>query len=372
MKIETNPYSDIKTDNRNRVFNLIREAGSVSRPNVSRQLGISIPTAIQHINELEEMGCIRADGSLGNTGGRRAKSYSVNAEYRYAMGVYILAEKLIITAADFCGNQLQTETVKIMFTMDNAYYMELSDLLEERIDRWKIDRKKILGVGIALPALVTEDRQRVYYGKVLNFTGISVQELGRYIQYPCRLYNEADAAGYAEIAQCKDTKNAFYISLGEHVGGAVLIDGNIYNTKSGKVGHLTMVPGGKKCYCGRKGCFETVCNASILREACGGEVSDFFKKLESGDSGCVHTWKKYVQYLAEAIVNVRMLFDNRIIVGGGVAQYMPSHFDELLSLATELDTFDNPADYLRFSQVQNGAAALGSALPFIHELWQNL
>lgn len=253
MAVESNPYLDIKTDNRNRIFKLIREAGSISKPGVARDLGISLPTAIQHINELESQGCIKEGESIGQTGGRRAKSYCINEDYRFAVGIYIFAEKIIITAADFLGKQLQADTIKCTFKMDNSYYMELGEILEGKIDEWGIDRKKILGVGIALPGLVTEDYQRVYYGKTLNITGVSVQELGKYISYPCRLYNEADAAGYAESIQNGENADAFYINLGEDVGGAVLINGKIYggqNAKSGKVAHLMMVPNGKKCYCG--------------------------------------------------------------------------------------------------------------------------
>lgn len=374
MKVEANPYSDIKMDNRKRVFNLIREE-EISKPEVSRRLGLSIPTAIQHINQLEEDGCIKEGGSIGHTGGRRAKSYTVNGEHRYAVGLYIFKEKVIVAAVDFCGRQVGMDTVDCVFSMQNDYYRKLSELLEEKIVQWKIEEDRILGVGVALPGLVTEDGRHVYYGKTLNFTGISVQELGKYIPYPCRLYNEADAAGCAEIAFGKDIKDAFYISLGERVGGVVLIDGRIYGGeygKAGKVAHLTLVPGGKACYCGRRGCFDTLCNASVLKAVCEGEIQDFFEKVEKGDRVCVDAWDTYMQSLAEAVVNVRMLFDSKVIVGGVVRKYMEPYFPQLLQKATELDTFDNPADYLSLSRVKDGAAALGSALPFIHELWQNI
>lgn len=375
MKSTSNPYFDIKIDNRNRIFNLIRETENVSKPSVPRKLGISIPTANQHIKELEELGCIREGENLGQTGGRRAKSYSVNEEFRYAIGAYIFAEKLIVTATDFAANQLPTVIEQCVFKLENSYYRKFAELVESYIDKYIIDREKILGVGIALPALITEDHQWVYYGKPFGFTGMSAQDIGKYLSYPCRLYNAADAAGFAEIAQYGEKNDAFYISLGESIGGTVLIDGKIYggqNAKSGKIAHLMIVPGGEKCYCGRKGCFDTVCNAGVLRKACGGDVDDFFKMLRDGDSICTEEWEKYLRYLAEGIVDVRMLFDSKIILGGIVSEYMEPYFEELLEYATELDTFDNPADYLQLSCAKKGGAAFGSALPFVHECWQKI
>lgn len=373
--MESNPYIALKTDNRNRIFNLIRESGRISKPEVSRKLGLSIPTAIQHINELVSLGCLKEGETLGKTGGRRAKSYTVNETFRYAIGIYLLAEKFVITAADFCGNFLETDTIRLPFLMNNTYYKELGRILDEHIQLWRLEPQKILGVGIALPGLTTEDQQLVYYGKALNITGLSTLELARYIPYPCRLYNDSDAAGYAEISQNAKIRDTFYIYLSENIGGAVLIDGKIYggeNAKSGKIGHMTMVPDGKTCYCGRKGCFETVCSASVIRNVCGGEIPDFFLELKNGNSSCLNAWNTYLDYLAKAIVNVRMLFDTQIVLGGTISEYMEPYFPDLMERVTALDSFDNPTGYLALCRAPHNAAALGSALFFVHDLWHEI
>lgn len=57
---------------------------------------------------------------------------------------------------------------------------------------------------------------------------MTAAEIGKYIPYPCRMYNDADAAGYAEISKSEDLTDAFYISLSNNVGGSVLIDHKVY------------------------------------------------------------------------------------------------------------------------------------------------
>ena len=169
--------------------------------------------------------------------------------------------------------------------------------------------------------------------------------------------------------------DTFYINLGENVGGAVLVDGKLYSgpgKKAGKVGHIMMVPKGKKCFCGRRGCLNTVCGAEALRKACSGEIEDFFRKVKAGDVTCAKVWDNYLHYLSEAIVDLRMLFDCKVIVGGGITEFMEPYFDDLMKRTTEIDTFDNPTGYLRWGRIKIGAAAFGAALPFIHELWQNV
>lgn len=372
--MESNSGSDLKNNNRNRVFNLVRDSGSITKPNVSRELGLSLPTAIQHMRELEEMGAIKEGVSVGYTGGRRAKGYSVNENYRYAVGMELTLEEIRLTVVDFCGNQIQADVTERPLIMDQHYYKELGGLLNESLEKWKIAPEKVIGVGIAVQGLVTNDYQQVYYGGGFGIAGLSIDELGSYIPYPCRMYNNSDAAGYAEIlgdAKCRD---AVLIRLEKEVGGAVMIDGKLYrgeNGKSGKVAHMQLVRNGKMCYCGRKGCFNTLCNRKVLEDACEGELAEFFDKLENGDQTCREVWKEYLQSLAEGIVNLRMLFDSRVIVGGMIAEYIKPYFQELLKKAVVLDTFDNPETYVQLSSRDYLAPALGAASILLHEFWQN-
>ena len=56
-----------------------------------------------------------------------------------------------------------------------------------------------------------------------------------------------------------DLTDAFYILLSQHVGGAMIRNHQVElgeNTRAGEIGHMTMIPFGKACYCGRSGCLE--------------------------------------------------------------------------------------------------------------------
>lgn len=93
-----------------------------------------------------------------------------------------------------------------------------------------------------------------------------------------------------------DLTDAFYISLSNNIGGAILIGQKVYKgegPRSGEVGHMTIIPDGRECYCGQRGCFETYCNASILSDLSDGDLTLFFEKLEAGDKACMEAWKEY-------------------------------------------------------------------------------
>lgn len=370
MKKESNVQQDLKRENRNKVFKKILESGSISSPALGYELQLSRPTVKQNLNELSELGLIYESGSVGHTGGRRAKTYSVVLDKKSAIGIDLTRNHISIVVSDLSENIIYEKRVRHPFSMEEEYLRYLGELVKEAVESQHISEEEILGVGIAVPGLITEDHKKIFYGEILKFTGVSVEEIGKYIPYECRLYNDADAAGYAEISKNKELTDAFYISLSNNIGGSILINHKVYKgegPRSGEIGHMTIIPDGKACYCGQKGCFETYCNAALLSNLFDGNLANFFEALESGREDCQKVWEEYLRYLSIAVNNVRMLFDCKIILGGYVGAYMETYLPSLKEMAASRNTFEKNAEYLRVCKVKKEALALGSALPFIHE-----
>jgi len=374
MKRETNIQLDLKYENRNRVFNHILASESISSSALSYDLQLSRPTIKQNLTELLEQGLIYESGSIGYTGGRRARTYSVVKKSWVSIGVDITRNHITVIMVDLTGTLIYEKRVRRPFSLDDAYMRYLGNLVEEAAADQNVD-EEVLGVGIAVPALITEDHKKIFYGEILSFTGETVDTFAKYIPYPCRLYNDADAAGYAEISYRKDLSDAFYISLSNNVGGSILIDHKVYKgegPRSGEVGHMTIIPDGGSCYCGQKGCFEVYGNASLLADLFDGDLAMFFKELDNHNPVCTEAWQDYIKNLSIAVNNVRMLFDCKVILGGYVGAYLEKYLAEIKELAKERNTFENNADYLLVCKVKKEALALGAALPFVHEFWKSV
>ena len=375
MNKETNILLDLKAENRNKIFNKILELGSASGPELAYELKLSRPTITQNVNALKEDGLVYECGTLGHTGGRRAKTYAVNGKSRVAIGLDITQNYITVVMIDLCGEIVYEKRIRKLFGLKDSYMRQLGELVKEAVQSNQVEERQVLGVGIAVPGLITEDYKTVFYGEILEFTGADVKEFGKYIPYPCRLYNDADAGGYAEISKRPELSDAFYISLSNNVGGAVLIDHKVYKgegPRSGEIGHMTLVPDGKTCYCGKKGCMEAYCNARILSENTGGNLEKFFQQLAVGNEKYEEIWEEYLKYLSIAVNNTRMLFDCKIILGGYVGAYIEEYLPALKRKAASRNTFENNAEYLLACKVKKDALALGSALPFVHEFWKNI
>ena len=99
------------------------------------------------------------------------------------------------------------------------------------------------------------------------------------------------------------------------------MDGSLYmgnHLRAGEFGHNTLVPGGRRCYCGKEGCLDAYCSARLLADHADGNLVAFFDGLRDGDAEKQAVWREYLGYLAIAVNNLHMSFDCDVIVGGYV------------------------------------------------------
>lgn len=375
MLREKRSYNELKQSNRNRIYRWIYEQKSVSRQDLVFELQLSLPTVTQNLLQLMEEGLIEENGSFGNTGGRRARAYQITPEARVSIGLDITRNHITLVVVNLNGQIIYRVRVRHRFSLTDEYFKKLGDMVEEAVLKLTLKTGQILGVGIAVPGLISEDGRTVFYGAILDFEGTTCEELGKYILYPCHLYNDADAAGYAEACMTQKNEDSFYISLSNNIGGSILINRQVYKgegPRSGEVGHITIVPDGRECYCGHRGCFEAYCNATLLSEQSDGDLEKFFNRLKNGDASCLLAWEEYVKYLVIAVNNVRMLFDCKVILGGYVGAYLDEYMDEIRQKAVERNPFENSGAYLQVCQVKKDALAAGGALPFVIEFMDNV
>ncbi len=89
------------------------------------------------------------------------------------------------------------------------------------------------------------------------------------MEVPVIVTNDANAAAMGEMifGGAKNMKNFIVLTLGTGLGSGIVINGDMvygHTGFAGELGHTIIVPGGRRCGCGRKGCFETYASASGL------------------------------------------------------------------------------------------------------------
>lgn len=356
---------EIKKNNCIKIYSYIYNCRRTSKQTIAQALSLSMPTVNQNLKILEDLHLITREGFYESTGGRKASVICCTSEAKIAIGIVILKETVSMCLINLYGEIIKETHCSETFQNTDSYYQKIGSTLEAFLKEIPVDRENILGVGIAIQGLVSSSGEEVVYGTLLQNTGSSIQKFQQFIPYPCHLIHDTEASAGAEFWHNEEIKNAIYLVLNHNLGGALIINGRIHQG-SGIIEHMTLFPEGKQCYCGKKGCVEAYCSANSLRQDSGLPLELFFQQLRIGNEKCRYIWDGYLQNLALAMDNMRMLVNCKFVIGGYLQQFMNDEdFTRLANYISEITAFSMiPVSFVQ-SRHGNKAAMLGAALYYI-------
>lgn len=356
----------VKQKNRVKTAMYILNHDGVSRQEIAMALGFSMPTVFQNVSELIESGIVCENGEYGSTGGRKAKILSIRQGVCCTVGVEITAHHVRLILMDMSLKLLDIEAKRCPYEDTTAYYQQLGSLIQAFIEKNHVGPgygQQVVGVGIALPGIIDQERNLLIKSHALDVENVALWQFSQNIPYDVMLGNDANMAAYSEKGNMR--QNAIYISLNDTVGGAVYQNGKLYlgdNFKSGEIGHMIVVPGGRKCYCGKRGCLDAYCSAKVLRrDDSDRSLSGFFEDLESGDPDSLKRWDTYLDHLAIIVSNLRMVFDCDIVLGGHVGGYMGGHMRSFSDKIREYNNFEVDTSYISLGTSKRECACIGAA-----------
>lgn len=355
------------------IYRLIYHRKQISRQDISKFLNISLPTTTQNLNFLQELGLIHKAGEFESTGGRKPSIYCCVPDARYAIGIDITRHHLSIVVVDLALNLIDSRRMRIPFQESDSYFSVLKQHLEQIVSKNITDSSKLLGIGISLPALLGEDRKTINYATVIPLSANIYSILEKYIDIPFLFFNDSNSAGLAESWKGDYKNSVIYLALSSSIGGANMNGKNLYtgdHNRSSEFGHMTVIPHGKQCYCGRYGCLDAYCSSNILSDFTDGNLKLFFEKLNS-NQGLRNVFEDYMDHLAIAVNNLRMCFDCDIILGGNVGAYMSDYLEDFRRKALALNPFENDGSFIRPCHYPTEAAAVGAAIYYIDQFIQN-
>ncbi len=360
------------------VYEFVRARRLATKRDIAHGLGISLPTVAKYLSHFIDAGLMEegAKQPSGDHGGRSPIAYACVAGGRFAVGVDVNRDRVRCVVINLDGRVLGTRRTRRPFDRSGDYFAFVGREVEATVANTGIDRGRILGVGVAVPGLISESTGQVTYGRVIDNKGISAADFAAHLPYETRLVHDSEAAGFAEFWDKTTVDNAFYISLSHSIGGSVLIRNVMYRGDgelAGEVGHMRIHDGGLRCYCGRDGCLDPYCNSTVLSRHTDGSVEEFFARMEAGDPELATVWDTYTSDLAIAVNNIRVMFGCTIILGGDVGAHSGEHLDDLRGKVERLDFLDTDSrTFLVPASATKHPIAVGAALYLVDEFRHRL
>ena len=354
---------------RSRIYRFLYESKEFcSKQVLAGSCGISMPTLYQNLGDLLEDGLVRYTGEDQFTGGRRAQGLDIVPEARLSIGMSVTEHNLRLVAADLRLRELAYRTLPVELLSRPPDAASFARIIDDFIEEFSLDRRKILGVGVAIPGLLTADHTRLLVAPTLGQRDIPLDKLIRALPFPVRFENDGSASGHAECFVRGGRRNMAYLSLENGVGGAVLMNGELCagdNSRSGEFGHICVEPGGLPCFCGKNGCLEAYCSALRIEERFGVPLEDFFRGVEEHRPEYEALLYDMLRHLAVAINSIRMTLDCDVVLGGFLSEYLPPYLEILRGYVRALDAFSENTDYVQLSRLRRHITPLGAALYFI-------
>ena len=352
----------MKNQNHLNVIRQFTHGERMTRQELAKRLGLSRPTVLKSVDELLEKGVLCESGALASTGGRRAKTLSLNAEGWHVAAIQITRKHVRFALGDLFGEIGDVEKQTLPFRDETEWYAELGERFEAFLGHEGAAPEQVLGIGVSFPGIIDWQAERILDSHVFHIEQVSLDRFAKYLPCPVVVVNDANCACLAE--QNQDRAKYFYLSLNESVGGAIVSDHKLVegsHCRAGEVGHVVIHPGEKMCYCGKAGCADPYLSTGILLEDFD-NVEDFFEALSAGDAHAQAVFEQYLEDLAILVSNINMLLDTDIIIGGEVGARIEPYMARFTEKVGALDRFSREIDYLHPCRCKTNSFLKGAAI----------
>jgi N-acetylglucosamine repressor len=328
-----------------KLLKYLYETGGASMTDISTSIGVSSPTCQVLINELLAESVLTKNGKGESIGGRKPDLYVLSAGIFYVLSIDIERFKTRVAILDNNNNNITGVTILSKgITRDQSSIEDLHEFVSMLIISSGIDTEKLLGIGICMPGLVdAEAGTNATYLKTEDSEKTLQEVLEDKFGFPVFLQNDVKCAAIAESRHglAKGVGDALVVLMDWGIGLGIIMDGKMRRGSkgfSGEIGHIPFIDEGALCYCGKKGCLETVASGiALARMAKEGiksgqhsllnELSDYeIDKIEPqviidaanrGDQYAISILSVVGSNLGKGIATLVQLFNPEVIILGG-------------------------------------------------------
>ncbi len=360
--------SELKRRNRNLLYRTVYTSKEITRQELAHKLQLSLPTINQNLRELVEEGLLEIAGSSQSTGGRKPQVIRPVCDAKVAIGIDIKKTFVQVILIDLYGVVMDYEKYVKNFSPSEEYGRYLQYLTTNILKHNNIDKEKLLGVGVAIPGVFSEDAKSILKAPSLGMNSFALDNLLKFFECPVLADNDANGGAFTELMNSEVRENKIYISVEKGVGGCIIRFDDLEkgsHLRAGEFGHMTIVPKGRTCNCGKKGCLEAYITTARISDDYGCQIEDFFSELEAGNKKYQEAWEEYLTYFCIGINNIYTIFDSPVILGGVLTQYLEPYMESIKERLTSINSFEASGDYFRIAKYHSKATAVGVALEHV-------
>lgn len=263
--------------------------------------------------------------------------------------------------------------------------------IEKLLEEAQVSPSQLAGIGVGCPGPLNLEEGVILDAPNLGWKNVPLRRILEQ-QFDCfaTICNDVDAGVFGEykFGAAGGARTVLGVFPGTGIGGGLVYEGKIYRGATAsclEIGHVPVVPDGKFCGCGRRGCLETVASrlaisAEIAQAAYRGQAPNLLRAagtdLANIRSGTLAEAIMAGDQIVEQIVRtgahrlgialagfVNILLPDVIVLGGGLVEALPQIY--LSEVKDALSEHVMPAyvgvSEVKAAQLGDDAGAMGSA-----------
>ncbi len=285
------------TDNQRRILALIRQHDGISRTDISKVLGLSLPSISKHIERFIQVGHVFEDGFSLSSGGRRPIVLRYNYDYSISLNIIIEFKGVRAILTNLSGEHLSEVSYEFEDTSKSFIIEKLNDVIND--ERFSVADTVVVSIPGILDGTVIK-KSNLYP----DLEGKDLRELLS-INKDIRVfaYNDVDCKVYGKyITEDSIYDSIYYISYEKKgIGCGLIINSQIHQ--------------GAHYYAGELGYLETKDSVSVHDLLFNKESCDFEARVET---------------LSTMIMSVMFTLDPQIIYLAGNNEHMNKNLFEAI------------------------------------------
>lgn len=372
----------IKHVNLRRVFDLIRDAGELSRAQLSRTTGSSMTTASKTVDRLSALGLIEQRGiESTDARGRPSVIYTVARKHSQIIGISMEPHRCRLVAAGLDGRFDPESVIEFPTPAD---YPALMNQLRAQVRRLMSAGCRTLFIGMCVPGAIDSQDQRVLISPNMHLLDGQRpgRDLEKSVHVETHVFHETVATCLAEqiYGDARSIRNFVLIGTYEGFGLSAAVNGELLigaHGFAGELGHVVIQPDGECCGCGQRGCLETVSTDPAFIRAVSARLgkattmAEIIRETANGHLGVRPELERTLDYLASGLAAAINIFDPDVAaVCSRMLDVTPDAFSYLIE-RVEVKTLRPLADYCKIIRVE-GDTLRGGVATAVHHIVESL
>ena len=331
---ETGRSDDMRKRNRRRILTVLRRGGPASRTRISARTGLSASTVSAITSELLEEGVIsRATDPFATQSGRGRPQVHLALEPKVGLvaSVVLQVDAISVAISDYAGNRIaaRDRVFSARQAQSDEFAAAMISMVRTALDKAACADTPLWRIRLGVQGVTDVDGGAMLWSPITRHADLPFKrQLERVLDAPAKVSN--DCSMIARALNWRDPErfgqNYAAILLSHGIGMGLMLNGQLFSgirSSGTEFGHLSHMPGGALCRCGRKGCIEAYAgDYAIFRRAHGrggheaprndideSQMQQVFQAAQAGDADALAAYRDAGRALGTGLADMFALVD---------------------------------------------------------------